>query len=108
MRLVKSEEEEEESTMETLTQRREIRLLTKLALPPTSDEIRVVDLGMSAEAQQEDAHADPAMKIQASIISDVVNGGCFRQRETISRQKILTRTHGFCLAHCFSSHVCKK
>jgi len=68
MRLVKSEDEEEESTMETLTRKREIRLFTKLLLPPTTTAIGGVDLGMSAEAQQEEAHAEPAMKVQASII----------------------------------------
>lgn len=69
MRLVKSEDEEEESTIETLTRKRDIRLFTKLLLPPKTTAIRGVDLGMSAEAQQEEARAEPAiMKIQASII----------------------------------------
>lgn len=69
MRLVKSEDEEEESNMETLTHKREIRLVTKLLLPQKTTAIGGVDLGMSAEAQQEEAHAEPAiMKIQASII----------------------------------------
>jgi len=68
MRLVKSDDEEEESTMETLTRKRGIRLFTKLLLPPTTTAIRGVDLVMSAEAQQEEARAEPAMKIQASII----------------------------------------
>jgi hypothetical protein len=76
MRLIKSEEEDE-STIEPLTHKREILLLL---FPPTITAIGVGDmkkillwgdLGMSAEPQQEDAHADPAIEIQFSIISDV-------------------------------------
>jgi hypothetical protein len=69
MRLIKSEEEDE-STIEPLTHKREILLLL---FPPTITAIGVGDmkkillwgdLGMSAEPQQEDAHADPAIEIQ--------------------------------------------
>lgn len=69
MRLVKSEDEEEESTMETLTRKREIRLYTKLLLPPKTTATGGVDLEMRAEAQEEEAYAEPGiMKNQASII----------------------------------------
>jgi len=68
MRLVKSEDEEEESTMETLMRKREIWLFTKLLLPPTTA-IGGVDLGMSAKAQQEEAHREPDMKVKASVIN---------------------------------------
>jgi hypothetical protein len=62
---------------------------------------------MSAEPQQEDAHADPAIEIQLSIISDVVNDDSSRQSETLSPQNVYKREHSFCVANCFSFRVWK-